>query len=62
MCKIMEIVSVIGESGICLAAPEQKAEMFHHIYLVLNDIVRYQRDSLLNVIPHFISILQDLLK
>jgi hypothetical protein len=59
---MMEIISAIGGSKICLIEPEQKAELFHHIYLVLNDIVRYQRESLIAAIPHFIDILQDLLK
>lgn len=59
---MMEIISAIGESSIRISSVEQKSELFHHIYLVANDIVRYQREALVNVIPHFINILQELLK
>lgn len=62
ICKMMEIISVIGESDIRLTGADQKTELFKHIYLVANDIVRYGRESLVEVIPHFINILQELLK
>jgi hypothetical protein len=37
-------------------------EIFQLIYYSLNAIVRYQRDSLIHIIPHFFKILQELLQ
>lgn len=58
---MIEIITAIGESNLSISLDE-KSLLFNHIYLVANDIIRYQREALVNVIPHFMNLLQQLLQ
>lgn len=43
-------------------AVSERESLFHHVYLILNGLVRHRRESVLHVIPHLFRALRDLLQ